>query len=276
MLKKLKSKIKLFLYKEKGIQIRKLVDYRINGKKFTVINGTTYNKPEIDSAWCDALAKNSKIVFDVGANKGQNAMIMLSNDNIEKFVVIDPSPEALSLATENFIRNSLIQKVSIYCCFASNKNDENIQFWSSIADASGSMFASMATTAKNNNQFTYVPTKTIDFISDYFNLIPDLIKMDIEGAELIALEGCKNIFSKQKTTFIVEMHSNPGVTNKEFLQKLLDICKENNYTAWYLKDKCKITDASITGGRNRYHVLLLPQNQEFPEYLNKIDEKQVF
>lgn len=65
-----------------------------------------------------------------------------------------------------------------------------------------------------------------DFCKDN-NLIPDLIKVDIEGAELWALKGMKKILSHRKTKVIIEMHqfawSSFNYSAKDFLQFVTEL-----------------------------------------------------
>ena len=269
-----KLKLQQAAFEKFGLVNRKVVEIIFIKRRFRIVKGSVYSKPEKDSAWVFELAKNAKIVYDVGVNTGQSALLMLYNDNIEKLVLVEPNHDALSIATENLIRNNFIHKTITFSAFASNKVDEKVQFWSFYGDASGSIHSNLATTAKFSNQYQMVPTTTLDFIFKYTKLLPDLIKMDIEGAELMALEGSKTIASHQSTYFIIEMHSFPGLSNKEFAQKLINWCRENDYKAWYLKNKLEITNPAVTEGKNRYHVLLLPKNIEFPDYLKQIEEGQ--
>lgn len=44
-------------------------------------------------------------------------------------------------------------------------------------------------------------------LDDFFNdITPDVLKMDIEGAELFALAGAEDLISRRKTTFFIEVH----------------------------------------------------------------------
>jgi methylase of polypeptide subunit release factors len=50
---------------------------------------------------------HAEIVFDVGANVGQAALIELSSATVREGILIEANPEALSIAAETIIRSGL-------------------------------------------------------------------------------------------------------------------------------------------------------------------------
>ena len=59
------------------------------------------------------------------------------------------------------------------------------------------MFSGHAETAKAVNSYYFVSQMTIDTIVDKVKVVPDLIKIDVEGAESLALEGAVCLAEKQ-------------------------------------------------------------------------------
>ncbi|MCA9421976.1 MAG: FkbM family methyltransferase, partial [Nitrospira sp.] len=51
-----------------------------------------------------------------------------------------------------------------------------------------------------------VPCATLDWIAERYEL-PNFVKIDIEGAELLALNGAQHLLSKARPSFLIEVSS---------------------------------------------------------------------
>ena len=263
-IKKLLSNIKhrLFHKKEEWDFVE------VNGKTIKCIKNSFRKTKDTDDDWFNSLAKNATVIFDIGCNIGYTALLGLTNENVKKMLLVDPNPEALFIAHKNLIANNLIGKTSTFVSFVSDLNDKEVDFYTIGHGAAGSIYKSHAETAASLNSFIKVKTVTLDFLSSYFELIPDFIKIDVEGAEFQVLEGAKETVLKSKCKILVEMHSNQDLTMFENANNLLKWCKEVEYNAWYLTNKEILVTPEIIKKRGRCHVLLLPKNNFFPSYLN--------
>lgn len=241
--------------------------YELNGKLLKVLKGTFGLKKDVDEVWFNVLAQNSNVVFDVGCNIGKTALIALTNDNINQVVMIDTNPEALSIANVNVINNNFIHKTRSFLGFVSDKNNEELDFYTVGHGAAGSMFKSHAETASVLGMSYKVNTVTLDFLVRHFKLIPDFIKIDVEGAEFFVLNGAKDTAQSNKIKILVEMHSNKEMSMKQNTDKVLNWCNEVGYEAWYLTDKQKLVNSNQVQHRGRCHFLLIPLSDEFPKYL---------
>lgn len=246
---------------------QKFLFFEFNGKQLKVIKGTFSERKDSDEVWFDALAKNSKIFYDVGCNIGKTALIALTHDKVEQVIMIDPNSEALNFANLNVINNNFIHKTRSFLGFVSDKNDEELDFYTIGHGSAGSMFKSHAETASILGMSYKVHTITFDTLVQYFKTIPDFIKIDVEGAEYYVLKGAKETVKANKIKILVEMHSNKEMSMKQNTELVLDWCKEVGYSAWYLTDKQKLVDADQVKHRGRCHFLLIPKDDTFPEYL---------
>jgi FkbM family methyltransferase len=133
--------------------------------------------------------KDGDIVFDIGANVGYYTLlaskIVGSNG---KVVAFEPDKENFSLLKENLDLN----------------NCQNIEIREEAVSDENGLIA--FNTEKNNkgesaiskNGKTEVLGVTLDSFSSQRRLSPSLIKMDIEGAEILALKGGTNFFNSCK------------------------------------------------------------------------------
>ena len=249
-----------------------LVEQELLGRMLQVRDGAVRYSPDKDDAWLLALACHAKCIVDVGCNMGQAALLMQRSASVKEILLVDPNPDAISLAAENLIRNNLSQYARFVTAFVSDQDDEEVTFWTVGTGAAGSRYAGHANTAARKNSSTQVLTLTLDTICAQYSLVPDLVKVDVEGAEYGVLIGSCQLASRGQTRFFVEMHSPPELSMEENAQRVLEWCEKLDYTAWYLKDKSKLTAAEQIQHRGRCHLLLQPCIWTLPEWLKQIEE----
>lgn len=271
MINFLKSSVVSF-FERQGFARRNMVRKSILDKTFQVYSGTVNDKIDNDDAWLFALSGHCEHVFDIGCNIGQSAILMFYHDKMKNIVLVDPNPNALSKAAENVILNNFAHKSRFINAFLSEKNGETVDFYTVGSGAAGSKFKSFAKTAARKNSHYKVQTLSVDYLVSHTRVTPDMVKVDVEGAEYEVLKGAKKLAEKGTVSFFVEMHSGDELPIIENTRRVLDWCKQNRYSAWYLKTKEPLTTEAIKN-RGRYHALLLPEATEFPSYLRNIEEK---
>ncbi len=241
-----------------------LVRAKLLEKEFLVREQTIRDVSDKDDAWLLACAFDVHRIFDVGANIGQAAFIELYPDSVEHVLLVDPNPMALSIAAENLILNHLIDRTNLVCTFLSHQSGKEVDFYTVLYGAAGSMYRTHAVTAAKRNLHFKVPTSTVDQLCEKFGY-PDFIKIDVEGAEVLVLQGAKDCMLRHKTKFLVEMHSSLESPMMGNAQKVLDICESTGYHAWYLSRKVPLKEPEQLADRGRCHLLLQPVEWDWPE-----------
>ena len=246
---------------------RRLVPVTLLGHRLQVVEGTHPNEADYDDAWFLACALHAEIVVDVGANMGDMALLALLCGSVRQIVLVDPNADALVIAGENLIRNRMSESVRFVCAFVSDVAGAKVRFWTVGSGAAGSMYAGHAKSASRAGQSTEVPTTTLDDIAASYHLAPDLVKVDVEGAEGLVLSGAKQCASQRRTRFLVEMHSNPELSMTANASKVLAWCAELGYSPWYLARGKRLESAEEIKDRGRCHLLLQPADWPYPEWL---------
>jgi len=236
------------------------------------VKGTVRKMVDIDDAWFFQLAKNNDIIFDIGANIGYTGLLAMIQNPNRRYVFVDPNPLALADASKNMILNNFGRNASFFPAFVSNKAGSQVKFYTVGTGAAGSMFKSHAATAAKLNNWFYVETTTLDALVNYYETIPDLIKVDVEGAENYVLNGAVDVCKKQSVTFFVEMHALKEVPMIENAQMILNWCQNQKYEAWYMKEAIKMENPELIVGRGRCHLLLVPKGKPYPYYLKNIKQ----
>lgn len=72
----------------------------------------------------------------------------------------------------------------------------------------------------NQSDLPYIEKQTVECISmdDLAKDGADFVKIDIEGAEILALQGCQNLNSWKRTTFLIECHDTYEEVEKQLFR----------------------------------------------------------
>jgi FkbM family methyltransferase len=131
-------------------------------------------------------------ILDLGANIGSFSVLAGSSENkINQVYAVEAHPKIFDALKENIKINGLSNIITpIQIAISENNRGVNIE-----------LDENCFTMTRINNQYSnnIVPSLSIDQFVDKYDLADlDLIKMDIEGAERLALKGASSVLSKYK------------------------------------------------------------------------------
>ncbi|HEX2203436.1 MAG TPA: FkbM family methyltransferase [Longimicrobium sp.] len=268
----LKYRLRHFVEDRLGVRRHRRVRARVLGRTYEVVAGSVRAGSDYGDAWLAALAREARVVFDVGANVGQAALAVLAWDTVEEIVLVEANPDALAVAAENLVLNGLAERARFVRAFAADADGAEVRFYTVGTGSAGSLYPSFADIPAALGLSSMVPTVTLDALARRYGLVPDLVKVDVEAAEALVLAGAREIASHGRTRFFVEMHSTVEVLQPQNAAKVLAWCADVGYRAWYLAGRAELTDAAHLG-RARCHLLLLPRAAAVPELLGQIEER---
>lgn len=179
-------------------------------------------------------AKKANIVFDIGAHTGLFSLLACrSNQQIQQVVAFEPTARASSRILENLIVNSLVGRVKVETQAVSNAAGE-VEFMIYVDEYQIGTGSSFVGTGKNYEVRRRERASTIR-IDEYIKssgLVPDLLKIDVEGAEEMALEGAQDLIALKRATFLIEVlpETVDGVLKHLGGYKILLIDDHNNAT----------------------------------------------
>jgi len=192
------------------------------------------HEPHVSSLFC-SLLNNGMTVVDVGALIGYYTLLAAKRvgDN-GRVLAFEPSPTAFSLLLKNIKIN----------------NRNNIKaFKYAVSDKNGKKTFDLS-------RLSFAHTKSSDtivvntvFIDSFLHSLSiedvDLVKIDVEGAELEVLRGMRKILSRGKVKIICEVHpdglSSLGYSNED----VENILKEYSYKIYLISPDGLIPTDSI-------------------------------
>ncbi|MEW6217388.1 MAG: FkbM family methyltransferase [Candidatus Bipolaricaulota bacterium] len=247
----------------------RLVETELAGRRLRVREGTVRPSPDYDDAWLFCAAVGAQTIFDIGCNIGQSAMIELVAGPPGLLVLVDANREALTIAVENCCRNGFESDFRAACAFVSDVPGQDVRLYTVHLGAAGSRYKGHAKTATRRGAFLEVNTTTLDLLAERFGA-PDLIKVDVEGAEAEVLAGATRLVRTAGPRFLVEVHSPPELPMVENARRILGWCKVNGYGAFYLSGHEPLTEPSNLAHRGRCHLLLQPAGSDWPKWARDV------
>jgi len=152
-----------------------------------VSNYDQYCHPSIDFAKC-------RVLFDAGAWTGDTAIKFAKLiDQSGKIVAFEPTPHSMANLCQNVREEGLEKKI---IPVAAGVGDKNGYAWIQLNSHSG--YNRIASTGS-----ILVSITTLDNFYNVIKMVPDVIKMDIEGSEMAALRGAADTIAKHCPKLLV-------------------------------------------------------------------------
>lgn len=192
------------------------------------------------------LVKPGDVVIEAGGHTGYLSLVLATLvGTAGRVVVFEPSEDNLELLRRNLSLNEDLYDAVAVIPLAVADRAERMGFDAGSSRWTGQLAAGAAAD-------TTVETTTIDEFVRNSGLKPALVKMDIEGAESLALPGMTRILSTERPIVLVEIH------NAEAFRVFTLIMAEADYGIHPLEEGIVVTPQSW---RRRTQYLATPINR---------------
>lgn len=159
-------------------------------------------EPIVQKAFAEHI-KPGDCVWDIGANAGFFTLLACRLVGESGHVVaFDPQPSNLESIKEQVELNELSERVTI----RSEAISEELGSASFAFGGEGDPAGRLAATDERRPESIEVMCTTMDQMASEVR-VPDVIKMDIEGAELGAIKGGLAMLREHRPTIILEVHA---------------------------------------------------------------------
>ena len=160
------------------------------------------------------LVEPGMTVFDIGANFGLFTLpAARAVGDAGRVYAFEPVPATAEVLADHLRLNRLGDRVELVPCAVSESSGE-IELWergtSPLASVSRhAAERSPAVPGAGNTERRVVPTVSLDDFCGARGVSPDIIKLDVEGAEARVLRGACRLLSRRACLILLEAH--PGV-----------------------------------------------------------------
>jgi FkbM family methyltransferase len=169
---------------------------------------------------------DGKICWDIGGHIGFHALAFASLVGpTGKVLSFEPNPTNLARMEQNFSRNpALASRVSVRPLALSDRSGVAEFRFSNDVESGISSGSHLTTADAPSGEETYqsfglteVKTATIDeLVASGEAPPPDVMKIDVEGAEAAVLRGGKDVIQRQRPVLLVEVHH---------ILQMLEVCQ---------------------------------------------------
>ena len=161
-------------------------------------------------------------------------------------MLIEPNKLILNTAKENI--SSINPQPLILECAVGNREEKTfLNVWDNVhtSMAGSSLLSHVQGEPKEKIE---IDMKTLDAISREFSLKPDLVKLDLQGYEIYALEGAKEILEMTEL-FIIEFGCLEAYAGRTTPRDLINMMYNHNYCLYDIVDLIyRPFDHALAGG----------------------------
>jgi len=184
-----------------------------------------------------ARLKPGSIALDVGANVGTTTLVMAARcGTAGRVVAFEPDPQARKILQRNIALNPRAGSITIEEV-ACSSSEGKATFY-----ARGQARSSLDGDAADPSEKPMtVSLTTLDAYSERAELSPNLVKIDVEGAEVAVLRGAQRLLASDATV-LCELHPFAWERNGVSFSDLLSALKSSGRRIRYLGE-----DSDISG-----------------------------
>jgi FkbM family methyltransferase len=195
----------------KGIHGATIAGGQLAGLKFLLNMQTEKDlwlgtfEPELQRA-VEAFVRPGMIAYDVGANIGYVTLMLAQAVGSQgRVLAFEPLPQNLERLKTNLELNSVTDRVSVIRAAVGDRSGQT-QF--SVHESTG-MGKVVGSAGRVEQYLETIEVDLIDldtFVFDKGHPAPDLIKVDIEGGEVLALPGMMRVLTTNRPLLFLELH----------------------------------------------------------------------
>jgi len=151
------------------------------------------------------MSKGKTIVFDVGAHIGLYSLPLSKGIEEKGHIFAFEASDSNVKHLNSHMRRNKITNVEVVASFVGESNDRELNFYES---ESTDGMNSAATPRKRQERYKKRVKREIslDSFSKRRNVIPEIIKIDVEGAEGMVLRGSQKILRQYRPILFLSLH----------------------------------------------------------------------
>lgn len=161
------------------------------------------HEPEASTQYCRVI-RNNDVIVDIGSNIGYYALrAYMATHGTGRVVCFEPLTSNYDVLQRNIYENGLDDVISSHKVAVSDENDL-VSFFESEVPNWGSLVYHRK--IKANRKIAVNSIRLDDFFGDRLDISPTIIRMDIEGGEIAALNGAWNTIRTFHPRLFIEFH----------------------------------------------------------------------
>jgi len=204
-----------------------------------------------------SLAKDGDTFFDIGANEGLYSIPFARRFSGSRVYAFEPIPQIRERLNENIRMDGKLKNIFVFPCGLSDKQGL-VDFYFSPSDPGAT---SMAPLEERFGATVRIRTSvtTIDELSD-LHPVPNIIKCDVEGAELLVLKGGAETIAKHHPIIQCEMLRKWAKRFDYHPNDIIAFLKQFGYQCFSLRDSKLERFETMTEETTETNFYFLPRS----------------
>jgi FkbM family methyltransferase len=162
-------------------------------------------EPDLQSALRE-LVPASVVIFDVGANIGYVSLLLARVAGEKgKVFAFEALPSNVEQLRRNLALNKMEARVTVIAG-AVTQSSGPVRFLVHTSGGMGKAVGSAGRQDQYKSEMTVPGISLDEFVYRYGNPPPQVVKMDIEGGEVMALPGMERILTEARPLMLMELH----------------------------------------------------------------------
>ena len=171
--------------------------------------------------------KNKNTFFDIGAHIGLVSIPAAQNMNLDsKIIAFEPSYKNYKHLKNHIKANNYNKKIKLYKNLVGEKNCKKNFYYSKYESPLNSIIKVKQIERYNKKSINQI---SIDYFCKKSGIFPDIIKIDVEGAELNVLKGAKETILQYKPIIYLSVHPSHLIELGFNVNHLEDLIKSLDY-----------------------------------------------
>jgi FkbM family methyltransferase len=249
------------------------------GGRYRLAWGSRHSTRGRDYELLFRLARDRSCVFDVGAKVGMTAMCMAGAMNGGKVVAFEAAEMSCFVIERNIRLNALEDRIiAVNAVVGAASGSSCIYHWNMISGRSGTVLA-----PRQGSTPVRKLAVSLDDFARQNDLRPDLVKIDVEGAEQQVIAGMRGIMGAARPDVALELHAWPGMPAASNAERILALLQPVGYRMLWLGNRHFLDDPGVLAGMSvpqdkikaKARLLLLPKGRPSPAWLESLDVKEL-
>jgi FkbM family methyltransferase len=162
-------------------------------------------EPELQTALRE-LIKPGMVIYDVGANIGYVSLLLAkATGETGKVYAFEALPENVERWRRNVALNGMEARLSLFAG-AVTQTSGLVRFLVHSSGGMGKAAGSAGRRAKYQSEISVPGISLDEFVYGQGNPSPQVVKMDIEGGEVLALPGMRRVLEEARPLMLMELH----------------------------------------------------------------------
>ncbi|MBF8673904.1 FkbM family methyltransferase [Pseudomonas fulva] len=168
----------------------------------TLMNFRAYET--LETEFLKAVTDDRAVVLDIGANCGWYALALAKHRPDAAIHAFEPIPHTHAILMRNIQHNQLFNIVPHRLAFSNVQATLEFLYTPDCSGATSQVVAGQPGD-QASLQKVACPATTLDLFCTQHNLAPQVIKCDVEGAELMVIEGGDHVLAVHKPVILIEL-----------------------------------------------------------------------